>query len=406
MIGRDAYLNAYRVLLSRLSRGRSAQSLIVTGLRGVGKTVLLNLFADAARDNKWVVIELEASKHDEARFRSALASNLRVALFELSPRERWSDRFHRAAAAIGSFGLTVKEDGSVSGTWGFEAREGLADRGDLALDLTDVLLALGEAAKERERGVVLLIDEVQFLSRHQLEALIQAIHKTVQKRLPVTFSGAGLPQIAELAGDAKSYAERLFTFSALTSLEAEDARHAFSEPARVEGVTFEEGALDLAVSITQGYPYFIQELGYQAWELAEGTSITADDVRLAQDAYEAKLDGSFFRVRLDRTTPLQTSYLRAMAKLGSEPQKAADVARVLGRTSSQVSPTRAELINMGLLFTPQHGYAAFTVPNFDQFMLRAVPVLEVPSPRRRTKASPDPSRGETAAESTRIVRGD
>lgn len=249
-------------------------------------------------------------------------------------------------------------------------------------------------AKERTTGIVVLIDEVQFLTTTQLESLIQAVHKSVQKRLPITFVGAGLPQIAELAGDAKSYAERLFKFPRIDSLAPEDACRAIIEPAQAEGATFTEAAADLAVSITHGHPYFLQELGYQAWIIARDNLIDSDDVGAAREAYEAKLDSSFFRVRLDRATPLQTAYMRAMAELGSEPQKAADVAARMGRESSQVAPIRSQLIDMGLLYTPQHGYAAFTVPDFDTFMLRAVPELDVPEiHRRRRRRSGSPVHG-------------
>jgi hypothetical protein len=193
---------------------------------------------------------------------------------------------------------------------------------------------------------------------------------------------AGLPQIAELAGDAKSYAERLFKFPAIESLGQDDARRALSEPAAGESVSFHGDALDLAVTTTGGYPYFIQELGYAVWGVATGKSITRDDVEDAVPIYESKLDSSFFRVRLDRATELQKVYLRAMAELGPDAQKASDVAEAMGRQSTQVAPTRAELINMGLLYTPEHGYAAFTVPHFDQFMLRVMPNLVVPEIKR------------------------
>lgn len=211
------------------------------------------------------------------------------------------------------------------------------------------------------------------------------MHKTVQRKLPITFVGVGLPQIAELAGDAKSYAERLFQFPKIDSLNEPDARQALIEPSRAEGVTFESGAITLALEISQGYPYFIQELGFQVWEIAESSPITRDDVETAREGYEAKLDSSFFRVRLDRATPLQTAYMRAMAELGPEAQKASDVAKVMGRESTQLGPTRAELIDMGLLYTPEHGYAAFTVPDFDKFMMRAVPTPVVPELQKRTR---------------------
>lgn len=267
------------------------------------------------------------------------------------------------------------------------AAEGFADHANLALDVTDVFIAVGQAAAERGRGVVLLFDEVQFLSKPQLEAIIEALHKMVQRKLPITLVGAGLPQIAELAGDAKSYAERLFKFPAIGNLDPADAREALARPAHDEGVTFSDEALDLAVAETGGYPYFLQELGYAVWTMADGPEITHDDVHATIPGYLAKLDESFFRVRLDRATELQRAYLRAMAQLGPAPQKASDVADVMGRTSQNLAPTRAELISMGLLYTPEFGYAAFTVPHFDKFVMRAIPDLVVPELRKR-KAKP------------------
>lgn len=385
VVGRDDLIESFRVLLQRLERRRTEQSMIITGLRGVGKTVLLGRFGEIARAERWEVVEIEASKHDESRFRQTMFSQLKSALLRISPRARWTERGRRAAEVLSAFAVSVDQHGAFSVSWDVEPAEGLADHGDLSMDLTDVFVALGEAAEEQGHGVALLVDEVQFLGRSQLEALIQAVHKTVQRKLPITFVGAGLPQIAELAGDARSYAERLFTFPTIGSLSGDDARKALTEPALLEGVVFDEDAVDLALEITRGYPYFLQELGYQVWSVATEARVRREDVELAREAYEAKLDGSFFRVRLDRATPLQTAYMRAMAELGPEPQKAADVARVMGRESSQLGPTRAELIEMGLLYTPEHGYAAFTVPDFDRFMKRAVPELVVPEVQRRKR---------------------
>lgn len=387
VVGREEQTEAFKTLLKRLERGRTSQSLIVTGLRGVGKTVLLNELRQIAEANAWQVVDLEASKYDDAAFRRALATKLKAALLRLSPRAKWSERFEQAGRALTAFSISVDLSGSWSLGWNVPPAEGIADHGDLAMDLTDLLVELGEAAKELGRGIVLSVDEVQFLRREQLEALIQAIHKTVQRQLPITFVGAGLPQIAELAGDAKSYAERLFKFPVIDSLDEQEAVEALVEPARAEGVEWEDLALKYAVALTRGYPYFIQELGHQAWETASGESITLEAVKDAVDAYEAKLDSSFFRVRLDRATPLQTAYMRAMAQLGPAPQKAADVAGVMGRDSTQVAPTRAELIDMGLLYTPEHGYAAFTVPDFDKYMMRAVPELVVPDIRKRKRST-------------------
>lgn len=382
VVGREEQTEAFEVLLKRLELGRTSQSLIITGLRGVRKTVLLNELRTVVESRSWEVVELEASKYDERAFRRTLATKLKAALLRLSPRARWTGRFDRAGSA---FSVSMDAAGTWSLGWNVPAAEGIADHGDLAMDLTDLLVELGEAAKEVERGIVLAVDEVQFLKRPQLEALIQAIHKTVQRKLPITFVGAGLPQIAELAGDAKSYAERLFKLPGIGSLDEQDASEAIAGPARTEGVEWEELALKYAVATTKGYPYFIQELAYQAWGVATGDVITLEAVKGAVEAYEAKLDSSFFRVRLDRATPLQTAYMRAMAQLGSEPQKASEVANVMGRESTQVAPTRAELIDMGLLYTPEHGFAAFTVPDFDSYMMRALPRLVVPEIRKRSK---------------------
>ncbi len=383
VVGRDDLLESFDLLLARVQRGRSEQSMIITGLRGVGKTVLLGQFRSKALARDWVVVELEVSKHEESEFRRDMATRLRVALLALSPKARWSQRFEHAAAVLQSFTLTFDPAGAWSAGFGVEPAEGFADHSNLSMDLTDVVVALGAAAAERDRGVVLLLDEIQFLNAAQLEAVIEALHKTVQRKLPVTLVGAGLPQIAELAGDAKSYAERLFKFPRIGNLSSQDAAAALWRPAQIEGATFSAAALERAYGITGGYPYFLQELGYAVWTVAQGPEVSAADVDDAEAGYEAKLDSSFFRVRLDRATELQRAYLRAMAQLGAAPQRAADVAELMGRTSTNLGPTRAELINMGLLYTPQHGYAAFTVPHFDRFMLRAVPVLEVPQMRTR-----------------------
>ena len=385
VVGRDDQLESFTLLLARIEAGRTEQSMIITGLRGVGKTVLLGQFRTKALERDWVVVELEVSKNDESEFRRDMASRLRTALFELSPRARWTERFRHAAAVLQSCTLSVDAKGTWSAGLDVDAVEGFADHQNLSLDLTDVFLAIGQAASEGGRGVVLLFDEIQFLNKQQLEAVIEALHKMVQRKLPITLVGAGLPQIAELAGDAKSYAERLFTFPAIDVLAPEDARTALSRPAQDEGARYTDEALSEAVTITGGYPYFLQELGYAVWTVAEGPVISRDDVLAAVPGYEAKLDESFFRVRLDRATALQRSYLRAMAQLGPQPHKASDVAEVMRRTSQNLAPTRAELINRGLLYTPEHGYAAFTVPHFDRFIMRAVPVLDVPPLRRRSR---------------------
>lgn len=370
MLGRDDQLQSFELLLRRLQRGHTEQSMIITGLRGVGKTALLGKFRKTALSQSWVVVEREIAKHDDEYFRHQLASSVRSSLFELSPKARWGDRLVRAAAVLKSFSVSVDAQGTLAAGLGIAAAEGFADHQDLSADLTDLLVALGEAASEVNRGVVFLFDEIQFLAKPQLEAVISALHKTVQRELPVTLVAAGLPQIAELAGDAKSYSERLFKFPRIGRLSHHDAKEAFSRPAEEESARYDSDALDSALEITGCYPYFIQELGYAVWTVADNNVVTSDDIETALPQYTDKLDESFFRVRLDRCTPLQVKYLKAMADLGPEPQKAQDVATEMGRTSSQVAPTRSELINMGLLFTPDYGYAEFTVPHFDSFIRR------------------------------------
>jgi predicted ATPase len=385
LVGRDDQLASFSFLLDRLTGGYTEQSMLITGLRGVGKTVLINKFREIAQDALWGVVELEISKHDESAFRRDIALAFRQALFEIAPKERWKDRAKRAGGMLRSFSVGVDPAGTFTAGLGVERVEGQGDSGDLKMDLGALLLAMGEAAQDHGTGVVLLIDEVQFLHRVELEALVMALHRSVQRSLPITMVGAGLPQLAELAGQAKSYSERLFRFPVIGALQGPDARLALTDPAAVRSVTFANAALDEALDFTEGYPFFLQELGYAVWPIASGRVIRRSDIAAARQIVEEKLDASFFRVRLDRTTLMEKTYLRAMAELGPEPHSAGEVAALLHRTSQQCGPFRAGLIEKGLLFTPNHGDAAFTVPQFDQFMRRAIPELVVPPirPRRR-----------------------
>lgn len=368
LVGRDQELKAFQVLLARLLRGRTDQSMLITGLRGVGKTVLLTRFSELAREGGWTTVEAEITKNTD--FGDRMANLGRRALLQLAPRDRWKERAARAASVLRSFQVTLSPDGAVTAGFDVDPAEGLADSGHLDEDLTDVFVALGEAAQEQGSGVVFLVDEVQFLDGPEFEALIAALHKCVQRGLPITLVGAGLPQLPRLTGEAKSYAERLFKFPEIGRLSDDQARAALAQPAEGLGLHFEPDALDAVVRFTEGYPYFLQEYGNTLWDQIEESPVTMADVSRAQGAVEAKLDGGFFRVRIERTTDLEQRYLRAMAELGPEPQAARDVATLLGRTSQQVGPIRARLIDKGLLYTPGHGLAAFTVPQFDRFMRR------------------------------------
>jgi AAA ATPase domain len=390
LAGRRDELESFSILLNRLGSGYTAQSMIIIGLRGVGKTVLLTEFERKARDLKWTTVEAEITKQTD--FGERMANLVRRALLQSAPRARWKERGRRAAQVLKSFQVTLSPDGAMSASLGdVEPLEGLADSGDIAEDLTDVMVALGEAAQEQQTGVVFLFDEIQFLPLRPFEALIAALHKTVQRSLPITLVGAGLPQLPELAGEAKSYAERLFKFPLVGSLPEEEAIEALVAPARDLGIEFGSDAVRAIVDYTEGYPYFLQEYGHIVWDLAAGTPITRGDVARALELVEDRLDTSFFRVRVDRTTDLELQYLRAMAELGAEPQQARDVAKLLERTSEQLGPTRARLIEKGLLYTPGYGLAAFTVPQFDRYMRRAHKLVVPPIQARRGARQPKSS---------------
>ena len=388
LVGREDELEEFDVLLHRLEAGHTEKSLIVVGLRGVGKTVLLGEFRQLALDREWHVVEIEVSKWDDAQFRRSIARELRRVLHSISARS-WSQKLRGAMGALRSFTLKVDPEGHLTIGLDADASVGVADSGDLDADLSDLLVGVGEAAREHGTGVVLLLDELHFLSRPQMEALIAAVHKTVQRSLPITAAAAGLPQIHELVGDAKTYAERLFKFPSLGRLDDADAREVLREPARLLDVRFGDEALNVGLEFSEGYPYFLQEFGEAAWDLASGSSIDVMDGLRAKLVVQEKLDSGFFKVRLERTTELQKAYLRAMAELGPDAQLASRVADLLERTSSECGPTRKQLIDKGLLYATEHGYAAFTVPGFDEYLKRAIPELAPPPIRRR------PGRGET-----------
>jgi len=276
LVGREDELEAFDVLLTRLARGGTDQSVIVTGLRAVGKTVLLGEFRQRAEAQGWVAVEDEVIRR--ADFGLRMAQLARRALLQLAPKARWKDRARRAAGVLKSFTVTVSSNGSLTAGLDIDAAEGFADSGELVQDLADLVVALGEVAKESGRGVVFLFDEIQHLSQNDFEALIAALHKTVQRALPVTFVGAGLPQMPRLAGEAKSYAERLFRFPSIGRLPRDEALRALVEPAAELGVDFTAEAADDIVAFTEGYPYFIQEYGRIVWDEAEGTPIRSTDV--------------------------------------------------------------------------------------------------------------------------------
>lgn len=369
--GRDEQLETFRVLLKRLELGRPEKSMIITGLRGVGKTVLLNTFEGIAEETGFKTAKTEIT-HD-TDFTSMIARMVRRALLSLSALDRMKDRARRAVGILKAF--TVRFPNGPEIGFDIDAITGQADSGNLGEDLSDLFVGLGEAAQEHGTGVAFLIDEIQFLERTELEALIAALHQAAQRSLPITLVGAGLPQLPALAGAAKSYAERLFDFPMIGRLDEESAKLAFERPAEEEGVIVEAAATEAILTYTESYPYFLQEYGRHVWNLARGNEITHDDVQRAETTVELQLDENFFRVRVARVTNAELRYLAAMAELGSGPYRSGEIATQLDRRGPEnVAPTRARLIEKGLIYSPAHGLNEFTVPQFDKFMRRTHPL--------------------------------
>jgi AAA ATPase domain len=370
LTGRDAELERFRVLIGRLEAGRHEKSMLITGLRGVGKTVLLNTFAGMGSNSGWfpAITEIRMNTHLSA----VMARLTRRVLLEMSARERFKDRARRALGVLRAF---VVRYGEAEIRIDVEAIAGLADSGDPEEDLADLLTELGQVARDGGSGVVFLMDEVQFLSRQDLEALIAALHRVSQEALPVTIVGAGLPLLPRLVGEARSYAERLFDFRSIGSLEPEAARDALILPAREEAVEWESDALDGVLRYSDGYPYFLQEYGKHAWLLADESPISLADVNRAHPAVLNELDEGFFHVRVERATDAERKYMAAMTALGDGRQRSGAIARRLGHTSSTaISLTRDGLLKKGLIYSPAHGYVDFTVPQFAAFIRRHYPL--------------------------------
>ena len=372
LVGRDAVIDKAEILFGRIRQRRSEKSLILVGLRGVGKTVLLNELGRQAKTAGCHTIMIEA--HENKSLPALLVPPLRSLLFELNRMAKLSDKVHRGLGVLRSFIGAVKiKVSEIEFGLDIEPERGSADSGDLEADLSSLFIAVAEAAQDRKTVIVLLIDEIQYLAEKELSALIMAMHKMQQLQLPLILIGAGLPILTRLAGESKSYAERLFEFPPIGPLSPSDARKALNDPVKNANVKFAEDALSEIVRCTEGYPYFIQEWGYQAWNHAEDMRITLRDVQKATATVTQRLDTNFFRVRFDRLTPSEKKYLRAMAHLGPGAHRSGDIAEVLGVKVNSVGPTRANLINKGMIYSPAYGDMAFTVPLFDQFMCRAIP---------------------------------
>ena len=372
LAGRDQIRDRIRIALARIRLGRPAKSVLMVGLRGVGKTVLLDRVRDEADAEGHRSLFMEAP--EGRSLPAVLAPRLREALLRLSGNERAKAYARRALRGLAGFvnALKLKYDDIEVGL-DFDPEPGLADNGDLEQDLSSLLEVVGEAARQGETALCLFVDELQYVAEADLAALIMALHRAAQRNLPVTLVGAGLPQLRAQMGRAKSYAERLFDFVEVGALDEDAARMAVEVPAKVEGVQYVDEALESILEATEGYPYFLQEWGKHAWDVAAASPISREDVQMASRLATAALDEGFFRVRLERLTPRQRQYLRAMAELGGGPHRSGDIASVLGTGSPSLAPTRGALIGKGMVWSPGHGDTAFTVPLFDKFMKRIVP---------------------------------
>jgi hypothetical protein len=365
-------LETVRIALDRTRIGRPTKSILMVGLRGVGKTVLLDRMRENAEAAGIHTLRIEAP--ESRSLPAILAPELRQALLRLSRNTKAKALAQRALRGLAGFAKALKvKFGDIEVGLDFEPEPGLADDGNLEHDLQALLEAAGEAAKKGGTALVMFLDELQYVGEEELAALITALHRMAQRMVPVVLVGAGLPQLRGQMGSAKSYAERMFDFPEVGPLPEKAARSAIAKPAKEQGVEVDEDALMQIVQVTRGYPYFLQEWGKHAWDTAQSSPITRRDVERCSKSAIAALDESFFRVRLDRLTPLEKRYLRAMAQLGDGPHRSGDIAEELQRKVTGLAPTRSQLILKGMIWSPNHGDTAFTVPLFDEFMRRIMP---------------------------------
>lgn len=372
LAGRDDLRETLRISLERLRKGNPAKSLLMVGLRGVGKTVLLEQMRNDAEGLGIHTIRIEAP---EGRSLPALlAPHLRFALIRLSKIEKAKSLAQRALRGLAGFAKALKAKfGDIEVGIDLAPEPGLADNGDLEMDLTALLEAVARAAKAAGTALAIFIDELQYVEEDQLAALISALHRCSQQKLPVCVVGAGLPQLRGRAGKAKSYAERLFDYPEIGPLSRDAALQAVVKPAQALHVEYTPEAVESIISKTQGYPYFLQEWGKHAWDTAVASPIKDSDVEAASQQAIAALDASFFRVRFDRLTPTEKRYCHAIAELGPGPHRSGDIADILGRAVTSLAPLRNTLIGKGMIWSPNHGDTAFTVPMFDEFMKRMMP---------------------------------
>ena len=367
LAGRESILHDASVAIQRALLGKPSRSQMLLGLRGVGKTVLLNKIEEVAEKSGHLTSSIEAPEGKSLS--ELLVPKINQVLRKLSTIEQAKTKAYQALRALRSFTSVFNlsyGDLSVS----VDPEVGVADSGDIESDLPELFVRVGEAAKAAGKAWTLLIDEVQYLRPKDLAALIVALHKISQKDLPVLFFGAGLPQVAALSGEAKSYAERLFHYPAVGPLLSYDAKTAIRQPIEDEGESITDAALEEILLRTQGYPYFLQEWGYQCWNISDGTKIDLSDASQAASEATRRLDDGFFKVRFDRLTPKEREYVIAMAKIGAGPYRSSDIATALKETHQSLGPRRSQIISKGMIYSPSHGDIAFTVPMFNEYLIR------------------------------------
>lgn len=370
LAGRDDTIAEAQEVIVSVAHGISTRSIVYYGLRGVGKTVLLNKIEDIAEENDILYEHIEVS--ERSSFKTAIAFHVRKLITQMSTAEKAKGYLDKALSILKAFQITYSPDGNVSIGLKNEvvAAVGISDTGNFQNDLTELFVSMGILAQKNERAVCLFIDEIQYLNDDEFEALIAAIHRVNQKGLPVTLFAAGLPKVAKIAGDIKSYAERLFSFISIDSLEPESAKLALIEPAKKLGITYTEEAVNEIIKITSGYPYFLQEYGKQVWGFIKGDKIDINSVREAYSVFEKSLDESFFKVRYDRATPKEKEFMLAMADCGELPCTMAQIAANMKTNVSSISPVRGQLIYKGFIYSPGYGEVDFTVPQFKQYLRR------------------------------------
>ena len=371
LAGREKVIEDVSIALYRIRHGMSAKSVLMVGLRGVGKTVLLNRLKNDAEAEGLICSQFESPENRSLP--GMIVPSLRAALLKLDRVAGVGHAVGKVVKTLGSFisAAKIKYDDMEFG-FDLGKEEGIADTGDLDYDLSELMQSIGVAAREKKTAVILFIDELQYVKENQLSALISALHACSQKQLPVALVGAGLPQLVGNVGKAKSYAERLFDFPVIGALDDLTSTQALQRPVNTKDVVFSDEAVQEIIQQTKGYPYFLQEWGSHCWAVATGSPISKSDALLATELAITQLDSGFFRVRFDRCTPMEKNYMRAMAETGSDAPRSGDIASMMKKEVNQVAPLRQSLIAKGMIYSPAHGDTAFTVPLFADYMKRTM----------------------------------